>query len=213
MLLRALIACSALALMQTQALAGSQFLGTIGMYICDGGEDLCSNTLTSSPINLPPGPFTEDFVFDFVNDFPHYPDDIPLLQANVQLETDNPADFDSGNVQLYDSSGMPFGFEILPFIFNGSGYNARSGGLIYSGVGYYVEVTGVSSAEALPLQVSISAFDLGPIIAPEPSTWTMMLLGVAGLGVVARRRRRSALVLRDPHHNPAVTHSPPRLLS
>jgi hypothetical protein len=213
MLLRALIACSALALLQTQSLAGSQFLGTIGMYICDGGEDLCSNTLTSSPINLPPGPFTEDFVFDFVNDFPHYPDDIPLLQAAVQLETDNSADLNSGKVQLYDSSGTPFGFEILPFIFNGSGYNARSGGLNYPGVGYYVEVTGVSSADALPLQVSISAFDLGPIIAPEPSTWTMMLLGVAGLGVVARRRRRSTLVPRDAHDNPAVPHSPPRLLS
>jgi hypothetical protein len=47
---------------------------------------------------------------------------------------------------------------------------------IYPGVGYYVEVTGVSTANALPLQVSISAFDLGPIIAHEPSTWTMMLL-------------------------------------
>jgi PEP-CTERM motif len=55
-------------------------------------------------------------------------------------------------------------------------------------------VTGVSTANALPLQVSIAAVDLGPIIAPEPSTWTMMLLGVAGLGVVARRRRRSAVV-------------------
>jgi hypothetical protein len=195
MLLRALIACSALALMQTQALAGSQFLGTIGMYICDGGEDLCSNTLTSSPIDLPPGPFTEDFVFDFVNDFPHYPDDIPLLQAGVLLETANQADFNSGNVQLYDSYGTPFGFEILPFIFNGSGYNARSGGLIYPGVGYYVEVTGVSTADALPLQVSISAFDLGPVIAPEPSTWAMLLVGVVGLGFVARWRRRSALIL------------------
>jgi hypothetical protein len=107
----------------------------------------------------------------------------------------------------------PFGFEILPFIFNGSGYNARSGGLIYPGVGYYVEVTGVSTADALPLQFSISAFDLGPIIPPEPSTWTMMLLGVAGLGVVARRRRRSALVLRDAPHNPTVHRDPPRLLS
>jgi hypothetical protein len=95
---RVLIACSALALMQTQALAGSQLLGTIGMYICDGGEDLCSNTLTSLPINLPPGPFTEDFVFDYVNYFPRYPDDVPLLQAAVLLETDNQADFNSGNV-------------------------------------------------------------------------------------------------------------------
>ena len=177
------------------------------------GSDLCSNTLTSSPINLPPGPFTEDFVFDFVNDFPHYPDDIPLLQAAVLLETDNQADFNSGNVQLYDSSGTPFGIEILPFIFNGSGYDARSGGLIYPGAGYYVEVTGVSTADALPLQVSISAFDLGPIVAPKPSTWTMMLLGVAGLGFAARRRRRSALVLQDAPHNPAVPHNLPRFLS
>jgi PEP-CTERM motif len=148
-----------------------------------------------------------------VNDFPHYPDDIPLVQAAVLLETDNQADFNSGNVQLYDSSGTPFGIEILPFIFNESGYNARSGGLIYPGVGYYVEVTGVSTADALPLQVSISAFDLGPIIAPEPSTWTMMLLGVAGLGFAARRRRRSALVLQDAPHNPAVPDNLPRLLS
>jgi hypothetical protein len=191
MLSRLLMACVGLALLHTQALADSQYLGTVGMYICDGGEDLCSNTLTSSPINLPPGSFTEDFVFDFVNYFPHYPDDIPLLQAAVQLETDNPAHFNSGNVQLYDSSGTPFGFEIMPFIFNGSGYNARSGDLIYPGVGYYVEVTGVSTADSLPLQVSIRAFDLGPIIAPEPSTWAMMLLGFAGLGYVGTRGVRA----------------------
>jgi hypothetical protein len=191
MLSRLLMACVGLALLHTQARADSKYLGTVGMYICDGGDDLCSNTLTSSPINLPPGSFTDDFVFDFVNDFPHYPDDIPLLQAAVQLETDNAADLNSGNVQLYDSSGTPFGFEIMPFIFNGSGYNARSGGLIYPGVGYYVEVTGVSTADSLPLQVSIRAFDLGPIIAPEPSTWAMMLLGFAGLGYVGTRGVRA----------------------
>jgi PEP-CTERM motif len=213
MLRRFLVACVGLALLHAQARAGIQYVGTIDMYICDGGEDLCSNILTSSPINLPIGPFTEDFVFDFVNDFPHDPDDAPFLQAAVLLETDNQADFNSGNVQLYDSSGMPFGIEILPFTFNGSGYNARSGGLIYPGVGYYVEATGVSTADALPLQVSISAFDLGPIIAPEPSTWTMMLLGVAGLGFGARRRRRSALVLQHAPHNPALPHNLPRLLS
>jgi PEP-CTERM motif len=211
MLLRLSIVCSAFALLHTQALADSQYLGTIAMYVCDGGEDLCSNTLTSAPINLTPGPFTEDFVFDFVNNFPHYPDDVPGLQAKALLATDNSADLNSGKLQLYDSSGKPFGFEIMPFIFNGSGYSARSGDLIYPGVGYYAEVTGVSSADALPLQVSISAFDLGPIIAPEPSTWAMMLLGAAGLGFMARRRRRSALVLRDGRHNPSVPHRLPRL--
>ena len=70
MLRRLLMACTGLALLQTQAVAGTQYIGTLTMYVCDSGEDLCSNTLTSSPINLPIGPFTEDFVFDFVNDFP-----------------------------------------------------------------------------------------------------------------------------------------------
>jgi hypothetical protein len=42
----------------------------------------------------------------------------------------------------------------------------------------------------------VNAFDLGdPIGTPEPSTWTMMLLGMAGLGFAARRRTRSALAI------------------
>ncbi len=197
MLIRLLMACVGLALLHTQALADSQYLGTISMYLCDGGEDLCSNTLTSSPVNVPLGSFTEDFAFDLVSDFTNYPDDVPDLQAMVTLETDNQADFNPGNVQLYDSLGAPFGYAIFPFVFSGSGYVARTDGLLYPGLGYYVEVTGVSTVDDLPLQVSIHAFDLGgPIGLPEPSTWAMMLLGLAGLGFVARRRQ-SALGFRE----------------
>jgi hypothetical protein len=213
MLSRLLMACIGLALLHTQAIADSQYLGAITMYLCDGGEDLCGNTLISSPINLPLGPFTEDFVFDMVNDFTNYPDDLPLLQTTVQIETDNQADFIPGNVQLYDPYGMQVGYPDLPFVFTGSGYIARNNDLIYPGAGYTVEVTGVSTADALPLQVTIKAFDLGgPIGLPEPSTWAMMLLGVAGLGFVARRRRRSAL-LQDAPHNSAVPQNLPHLLS
>jgi hypothetical protein len=32
-----------------------------------------------------------------------------------------------------------------------------------------------------------------PSSAPEPSTWAMMLLGFAGLGFVATRRRRTPI--------------------
>ena len=169
MLLRLSTVCSVFALLHTQALADSQYLGTKPPCMCaDGGEDLCSNTLKSAPINLKPGPFTEDFVFDFVNDFGHYPDDIPLLQAKALLTTDSSADVNSGDLQLYDSSGTPFGFEIMPFIFNGSGYSARSGNLIYPGVGYYAEVTGVSSSRMRsPLQLSISASDSAPSSRPS----------------------------------------------
>src|SRR5271163_4229850 len=98
MLRRLLMACAGLALLQTQAVAGTQYIGTISMYVCDNGEDLCSNTLTSALIPLPFGPFTEDFVFDFVNHFPHYPDDVPLLQATTLLETTNESDLNSASV-------------------------------------------------------------------------------------------------------------------
>jgi hypothetical protein len=84
-MLRLLMACAGLALLQTQAFADSQNLGTLTMYLCDGGEDLCSNTLTSTPIILPFGPFTEDFVFDLVNDFPDVPNNFPFVRATATL--------------------------------------------------------------------------------------------------------------------------------
>jgi hypothetical protein len=204
-----LAACAALALLQTQALAGAQYLGTIAMYVCDGGEDLCSNTLTSSPIDLPIGPFTEDFVFDFVNDFRHVPDDVPLLKATALLETSDQGDFSAASVTLHDHSGAPFGFELHPFVPNGSNYYAQNAALIYPGTGYSVEVSGVSNSPRLPLQVSVNAFDLGPIIVPEPSTWAMMLLGIAGLGFAARRRTRSTPAIGKPATPPAFAGGAP----
>lgn len=191
-----LMAGAGLALLQTQAVAGTQYIGTVTMYICDGGEDLCSNTLTSSPIFLPNGPFTEDFVFDFVNDSPDTPNDVPLLRVTANIETSNPLDFSPGSVMLYDSSGTPFGFEEIPFVYNGSGYFSQIGSAMYPGTGYYVEVTGISNTDDLLLQVSLNAFDLGgPAGTPEPSTWVMMLLGVVGLAFVAHRRKRPALAI------------------
>jgi hypothetical protein len=211
MLIRVLIACSAFALIQTEALANSQFLGKITMYLCDGGEDLCSNTVSSSPVNLPSGPFTEDFVFDLVNNFPDVPNNFPLVRAAV-LDTSIAEDFSSATVMLYDPSGDAIGLN-TPFGTGGSQSQATAEDNFFSGTGYYVEVTGVSNIDNLPLDVSVNAFDLGgPAGLPEPSTWAMMLLGLAGLGFAARRRR-SALVLRRAPHNPAAPHNLPRFLS
>jgi PEP-CTERM motif len=196
MLRRSLMACAGLALLQTQAVADTQYIGTVTMYICDGGEDLCSNTLTSSPITLPTGPFTEDFVFDFVNDSPDTPNDVPLLAVKANIEASNPLDFSPGSVKLYDSSGTAFGFEDVPFVPNDNGYFAQTDSAMYPGTGYYVEVTGTSNAPNLSLQISLNAFDLGgPSGLPEPSTWAMMLLGVVGLGLAARRRTRPTLAI------------------
>lgn len=86
---------------------------------------------------------------------------------------------------LYDSAGQPFGFN-TPFALNGGNYQAQAESLIFPGTGYYVNVSGIANAD-FPLQISVSAFDLGPIVAPELSTWAMMLLGMAGLGFVRYR--------------------------
>jgi hypothetical protein len=115
----------------------------ITMFLCDGGLDLCSNTLSSSLISLPIGPFTEDFVFDFVNNFIDVPDNVPLLKGTAFLETSNPTDFSSASVMLYDSLGVQFGFS-TPFAPHGSNYQAQADDLILPGTGYYVEVKGVS---------------------------------------------------------------------
>jgi hypothetical protein len=40
---------------------------------------------------------------------------------------------------------------------------------------------------------SVTVTDPPPTSAPEPSTWAMMLLGFAGLGFVAMRRRRTPI--------------------
>jgi hypothetical protein len=213
MFLRLLIAFSAFALIQTQALAGSQFIGTITMYLCDDGEDLCSNTVSSSPIFLPAGQFTEDFTFNLVNNFPDTPDNVPLVTAMAALETSIQEDFSAATVLLYDHFGDAIGFN-TPFSQNNSQFQARVRADFFSGTDYYVDVSGVSNIDNLPLGVSVSAFDLGgPIDLPEPSTWAMMLLGLAGLSFAARRRRRSAAVLQDAPHNPAFPHNPLRLLS
>jgi hypothetical protein len=195
MLRRLLMACAGFALLQTQAFADTQNLGTLTMYLCDGGEDLCSNTLTSTPIILPFGPFTEDFAFDLVNDFPDVPNNFPLVKAIATLETSVQEDFSSATIMLFNSSHEPIDLN-TPFVPNGPAFQAQAETIIYAGTGLYVEVSGVSNTGSLPLQVSVNAFDLGgPIGTPEPSTWTMMLLGMAGLGFAARWRTRPTLAI------------------
>jgi PEP-CTERM motif len=190
---RLLAACGALVLLQTSVLADTQYIGVVSMYLCDDGLDLCSNTLPSSPVYLSPGYFSETFVFDFVNDFINVPDNVPLLKATASLGASSTADFNSASVMLYNPGGSPFGFN-TPFVPNGTNYQAQAEDLIHPGAGYYVQVSGISNIDRLPLEVSVSAFDLGSVdpspAMPEPSTWVMMLLGIAGLGLAARRQTR-----------------------
>jgi len=118
------------------------------------------------------GPFTEDFVFDLVNDFPEVPNNFPLVRAIATLETSIQEDFSSATVMLFNSYDEPIDIN-TPFVPNGPTFQAQADTVIYAGTGLYVEVSGVSNTGSLPLRVSVNAFDLGgPIGTPEPSTWT-----------------------------------------
>jgi hypothetical protein len=162
---------------------------------------VAGHTITNkSPIILPYGSFKEDFVFDLANPFVNVPDNVPLLRAQAFLGASNPLQFSSASVQLYNSAQTPIGI-ISPGLgsflgpysgASGSYYQARSEALIHSGADLVFEVTGFANVGDLPLNVSVSAFDLGPVVPvlPEPSTWAMTLLGFAGLGLAYRRTSR-----------------------
>jgi hypothetical protein len=77
-------AIAGLALVPTSVLAGTQDIGTITMYLCDGSEDVCSNTLYIPNTTESQGQFTEDFTFNFVNTFPAQ-NNVPVVDGNCQL--------------------------------------------------------------------------------------------------------------------------------
>jgi hypothetical protein len=52
---------------------------------------------------------------------------------------------------------------------------------------FEVDVTGADPAYLSTLVINVQTANSGPV-APEPSTWAMMLIGFAGLGLAAYRR-------------------------
>ena len=62
-----------------------------------------------------------------------------------------------------------------------------SGGLTFNPTDIFVNVVGDNPAAGDKLILDVTAAGSTPVI-PEPSTWTLMLLGFAGLGFVGYRR-------------------------
>jgi PEP-CTERM motif len=122
-------------------------------------------------------------------------------EGEVYLSVSGPASFGTGGLATGSSgSGDMFGVIASPLAWGApalivpAGYvsgTSLSGSSIFDGVtiaslgltpGTYVYTWG-TSADADSLTVNIEA-------VPEPSTWTMMLLGFAGLGFAGHRRGR-----------------------
>lgn len=124
----------------------------------------------------------------------------PLALSNTQTFRNGAIGAHSGDLML---SGAPYA------------YNPADGNLVVeiivtnqaniavtNGGGFYSDKDGLMSRTWLfPGQAAVvSARGLvtefnGPGLVPEPATWTLMLAGFAGLGVLLRARRKDAMIV------------------
>jgi hypothetical protein len=74
-----------------------------------------------------------------------------------------------------------------PLIDTAAGQEATLGPDILGAGAYFVELSGSSGLS--PIQIAVDGTITGTAAVPEPSTWVMLGLGFAGLGLVAARRR------------------------
>jgi len=72
---------------------------------------------------------------------------------------------------------------------------AAVGGLFNAEVTYIINSVGIGDFSG---GIDISVADIAVAAVPEPATWSMMILGFAGIGFMAYRRSRKGLALAAP---------------
>jgi hypothetical protein len=90
-----------------------------------------------------------------------------------------------GTIDLSPNAGSCPGFSaaFCPFSPVGVSFAGTAESIEFSGVANGIVFDDVTFGSATPGDT------------PEPSTWVMMMLGLAGIGIVARRRAKSSLPL------------------
>ena len=110
----------------------------------------------------------------------------------------------SGNPAVVDASNSSGDMLVLmfninplhPFTFDDFNEGAIAGGqVIFGGFsGFLFDPTGFATRDPLDAPIIEPSSDPPTATAPELSTWTMMLVGLAGLGLVAKGRRALAFL-------------------
>jgi hypothetical protein len=90
-----------------------------------------------------------------------------------------------GTINLFANAGScpGYGAQFCPF---------SAAGVNFAGIAESIEFSGVAN-EIVFDDVTFGSSTPGGV--PEPSTWALMMLGLAGMGIVARRRAKNSLPL------------------
>jgi hypothetical protein len=108
------------------------------------------------------------------------------LSATIAVLT--PASYTPGTLSLFE--GSPFTGTLVgsaPLTFSGSAYNASFSDKLGAGT-YYAEITGTVNVPELGVGGTVTTL---AAVVPELSTWAMLGIGFAGIGLAGLTRRRT----------------------
>ena len=151
---------------------------SLGQLPTDGSFYLTGPTLPAS------GGFDDEYAFTLTTSGNIY------ASVTVAGPTDSQP---TGSWRLYEvGSAAPLASDPLVVSSNGGSVGATFAPVLGSAsASYYVEISGTSNG-ALSVGGSVSTFTASAV--PELSTWAMLGLGFAGLGLVGGRKRRDACI-------------------
>jgi hypothetical protein len=114
--------------------------------------------------------------------------------TNEKWEVNLGGTYDGGTSQTFTGGTTLYTNTITDVPSHGFvGWETASLRFVATGASEVLNLEAVSSSGGMPPFALIDNLQLNAV--PEPATWAMMLIGVAGMGAVARRRRSAALAV------------------
>jgi hypothetical protein len=181
-----------LALAATTAISASASASTVTYTVSGTFEQLSGSYYAA----LSGGSFAGTFVAPS-DTFPLAPqtyDDLHNYQVNIY--TANGTLFSTLNsstsgayLAISNTYSDIYGGERITFVTNGTNYLQLVVPLTFNGTGSIIPGVNTSYAEVGPSYAYLATGNIVVAAVPEPSTWAMMLLGFAGVGFMAYRRK------------------------
>ena len=137
-----------------------------------------TGTFLAPSHTFPLAPSTYDYLHNF---------QISLYTANGSLFSTLSSSTSGSYLAISDNYLNIYGGEQITFVANGTNYLQLIVPVTFNGTGSIIPGVNTSYAEVGPNYAYLATGNVAAV--PETSTWAMMLLGFAGLGVAASRRK------------------------